>query len=186
MKLSSIPNRDVRARVRNRLVKETAISVGIDVVLIAVLVATRSFSPAYITLVAILCIAPYVKFKYWNWFTDRTYEGEVTEVHHKEFATTAHSGRGTGSKNDMKYVFEQNVTLRESNGKIRRVTYQRWQDETAPIYAAGDHVRHYYGTKYMQKIGDDKAPICVFCGTQNLKGESKCGVCGVGLIDNAK
>ena len=185
MKLSSIPNRDVRARVRKRLVKETLICVGIDAVLIAVLVATRSFSPAYITLVAILCIAPYVKFKYWNWFTDRTYEGEVTDVkqtEHVERTTLANVAPG----NKLIYVFAQDIKIVESNGNIIRVRLQRRQDESAPIYAAGDHVRHYYGTKYMQKIGDDKAPICVFCGTQNLKGESKCGVCGVGLIDNAK
>lgn len=185
MKLSSIPNRSVRARVRKRLIKETAICAGIDAVLIAVLVATRSFSPAYITLVVLLCVAPYVKFKYWNWFTDRTYDGKVIEVkqsEHVERETTATIAPG----NTYLYVFVQEIKISESNGNIIWVKYHWRQDENAPIYAVGDHVRHYYGTKYMQKIGDDEAPICVFCGTQNLKGDEKCGVCGTELIDNMK
>ena len=169
MKLKSIPNSDVRARVRRRLIKETAICVGIAAILVALLVATKSFTPIYIIFITILCVFPIIVLKYWNWFTDRTFEGEVVEVKHKQFVDDLY----------------QHISLRTPNGKIKKATVKRTFDDLTPIYAVGDYVRHYYGTKYMQKVG---APtnICVFCGTRSRHEAERCSVCGAGLIDCTK
>ena len=189
MKLSSIPNRKVRARVRKRLVKETAICVGIDAVLIAVTVATESYTPGYLTLVVILCILPYLCCHYTKWFRDNTYEGVIIEAKHREYMTlrSAGGGPGTGAVD----IFEQVLKIRAPNGdiivvKVDTKDYDKSGKYFVPVYAEGDYVRHYYGTKYLQRIGEDKSPVCVFCGAQNTRRDMICGACGLELIDNTK
>ena len=188
-KFSSIPNAYVRSRVRRRFIKDTVICVGFDAVLIALTILTRSYSPGYLTLIAILCIAPFLCCHYIKWFRDGTFEGEIIEAKYREYMTLRSAGGGPGSGSVS--IFEQDLKIRSPDGKIRLVKldirdYDKSGKYFAPIYAESDRVRHYYGTKFLQKLGEDKAPVCVFCGAQNLCGDTVCGACGAGLIDNTK
>lgn len=132
----------------------------------------------------ILCLIPFWMCKFWRWFTDRPYEGQVISCKQ----TSSVAARGIAKKEYLMRTYTQNINIKLPNGKKKTVKVTWFSDKEVPFYYEGNYVRHYRGTKYMQVISDDPgAPrICVMCGTQNRSEETVCMICGKTLIDNSK
>ena len=200
---------DIRAAVKNRFIKDILLIVAVRVIL---------FLPAYfygyysrpvnifgVILVEVICLFPFIKTRFWKWFTSaRAFEGEVIAVKHRRGnkvtktplivskQTPTKAMKKTPVAGRFRQVIKvniQKIRVRLPNGKIRRVRYVCDEGLRQPEYEVGDHVRHYYGTKYMQKIpnhekkADQSSVMCVMCGTSNPYGADRCAYCEVSLID---
>ncbi len=197
MKLS-IPNEnaDIRRAVQGKLIRQIVICavwtaiVSIFMILYAYdyFIETLSFGATILFWIAVSLI-PFMKYKFWRWFSDRSYEGRVisckqTSVVTKKSVMEGVSPTGAG----LIRTFTQNIQVRQSNGAVKFVKLTWLADENVPYYYEGDHIRYYRGTNFPQVISDEPGAhrYCVLCGTSNHPDETRCMICGKSLIDHRK
>ena len=173
-------NKDVKGAIAKRLLGQIAfIIIWCAVVTGAAYIVGYLGDPIGMAFVEALWIFPFWYTKIWRWFTtERPYEGVVSEV--KLNNTIDSKGLGLPV---MGHVRHQTVVIKEDDGKEHTVNYVDRGDGQRVEYAVGDRVRHYWGAKYLQKLGTSEN-ICVLCGTMCGADEHVCGVCGKSIIDN--
>ena len=183
-------NRDIQKAVNRKFIFQIVFSVIWFAAVSAVMIYEgykNSRSPLGVGSAAVIrvfiCIAPFVFFKSWRWFTDRSFEGRVIGCRQTRSATM-----DGFYKKSYKLLYIQHVDVLKENGRIKRVNITCDYDKQVPLYQEGDHVRYYRGTKFLQIISDKpNAPrICVMCGTQNLPNDMVCSICASSLIDHRK
>ncbi len=173
-------NKDVKRAIIARLAGQIAFILA----WCAVVTAAAYFmgylgDPIGMAFVELLWIFPFWYTKIWRWFTtERAYCGVVTEV---KLNNTVDS-KGVGLP-VMGHVRHQTVEIKGDDGKTHTVNYVDRGDGKRVEYAVGDRVCHYWGAKYLQKLGTEEN-ICVLCGTMCGSGEDVCGVCGKSIINN--
>lgn len=187
-------NQDIRKSIRNKLIKQivfillwcTAVSLFMAFYCYGYLNAALGRGNA-IAIWVVLCVAPFVKCKFWKWFTDGAYEGTVIKTKQTSF-TGSKIWWAKGGPENLLRMYAQNIQIRMPNGKEKTVKLTWQEGEDVPYYYEGDHVRRYRGTKFPQVISDapEVPRICVMCGTQNLPDDTVCGICHKSLIDHRK
>ncbi len=173
-------NRDVKSAVLMRIFGKILFIVGwCAVVTTAAYLTGYLGDPIGMAFVELLWVFPIWKTKIWRLFTtERAYEGVVTEVIHDNNVESKGLGLPV-----MGNIRRQTITVKKDGGGEIVVKYVDSEDGDRIEYEVGDRVRHYYGTKYLQKVGTEEN-ICVLCGTMCGEGEHVCGVCGKSIIEN--
>ncbi len=173
-------NRDVKSAVLMRIFGKMLFIFGwCAVVTMAAYITDYIGDPIGMAFVELLWVFPIWKTKIWRLFTtERAYEGVVTGVVHDNNVESKRLGLPV-----MANIRRQTVTVKKDGGGVTVVKYVDSEDGDRIEYEVGDRVRHYFGTKYLQKVGTEDN-ICVLCGTMCREDEHVCGVCGKSIIEN--
>lgn len=204
-KIATIPeeNSDIRSVIRNRFRREFTICAVWCAAIIVLsyifgyygdianaIVEGRFRDSLLAVIILVVCALPAMMMRFWKWFSDCTFEGEIIDVRYVE---QMEKKNPTSRAGGLIWVFRQFIKVKLDDGTVKKIKLRRVEGEFSPTYYKGERVRHYYGTElcYMQKLSksDDeviKKGICVMCGTQNEPGEYVCGVCGHSLPEHVE
>ncbi len=121
-----------------------------------------------------LFIGVFTALKIWRVFTDRSFQGVITKIRHKE---TLVSPKGDLRPTATETRYHVYLTVLLENGK----TVNKHVEHTEPFhddlwYRIGDHVIYHRGTKF--PLVENGRTICAYCGHQPISDESKCSNCG--------
>ena len=186
-------NADIRKAIRGKLIRQIVICAVWTAIVSAFMIVyaynyfigALSVGAAYVFWIGVSLI-PFLKYKFWRWFADRSYEGTVVSCRQTTAVTKKGLLSGLGMTLTRKYT--QNIQIRLPNGEEKTTEISWWDGEHVPYYYEGDYIRYYRGTKFPMVISAEPGAhrYCVMCGTSNHPEETVCMICGKSLIDHTK
>lgn len=108
-------NRDLRAAVRNRILRQSFLCFfwTLSVFLLAWFTRTVD-SPLALLLYIAVCLFPFVKCRIWRWFFDRPFEGEIIKREEKQRVESTRPFHVT--RESLTRVFDQQLVIRQKTG----------------------------------------------------------------------
>ena len=154
-------NADLIRMVNRRLIpaKVVAILMGIAFIALEIYAVVRfrdnlSRMTGATILFGLLCMAPAVPFKVWDYLSDRSFEGVVTEM---EYQTKTKIG--LDRRAHYYTVAKMKIRLDDES----EISYDYLVKGTTP-FGVGNRIRHYACTDYMYLLDDNKPIVCINCG----------------------
>ena len=124
---------------------------------------------------------PFFGFRLWRVFTNRYFEGTVTDLQHKRQVKSISL---VTHREDLRYYYPLWLMIRTDRGRWVEKELDYGSPRYAEPYRIGDRVRYYPGTAFPQIITDDpeRKVNCVFCGADLEPGEDHCRLCRKPLL----
>lgn len=135
----------------------------------------KQYGEIYSILIAVaLFIGVFITLKIWRIFTDRSFQGVITKIRHKETLASP-KGDARPTATESRYHIYLSVLLENGKTVTKHIEHtELFYDDL--WYRVGDYVTYHRGTKF--PLVKNGRKICAYCGHELISDEDKCSNCG--------